>query len=444
MVSTDPPSESTTANASKEARVPLTGENQPSFLSSITQLPKTLIAFLGALAAAVVPLTEAIQGYWQNELKARELEHKIVLDFVDRATSSKLDLQERKRILGVLLALKDNPLREWATGQIKIVDNKIKTALKQQEEFKNRLSSMDKSSEEYFAQSVKVESIESEIKFFLTAGKTEQAATLQLTYVEEQVKLSRMKESLTEASAQVTKIKAHLGRAESAEILAKVLNEPAILTKIEGRTRERQSELEPLVEKRSSPDVFSRLDVSVVSKLFPDTPVEIIRANLPSLKGALVEYNLTDKAMVLTALATIRTETERFEPLAETASRFNTSPNGHPLDLYDNRRDLGNKGPPDGYTFRGRGYVQLTGRFNYEKFGQAIGLGQQLVENPDLANAPAIASKILAYFIKSVEPALRQAIANEDYARARRILNGGSHGIDRFIQTFSLGSQLLT
>lgn len=47
----------------------------------------------------------------------------------------------------------------------------------------------------------------------------------------------------------------------------------------------------------------------------------------------------------------------------------------------------------DGYTYRGRGYAQLTGRANYAKAAQALGV--DLVRNPDLALSPATAAKIL-------------------------------------------------
>src|SRR5579883_1840844 len=49
---------------------------------------------------------------------------------------------------------------------------------------------------------------------------------------------------------------------------------------------------------------------------------------------------------------------------------------------------LGNTQPGDGYRYRGRGYVQLTGRANYAKMGQCLGLGTQLVDSPDLAMRP--------------------------------------------------------
>ena len=94
--------------------------------------------------------------------------------------------------------------------------------------------------------------------------------------------------------------------------------------------------------------------------------------------------------MLLMALATIRAESEGFAPVEEAPSRFNTSPDGEAFDLYDHRRDLGNAGRPDGRRFRGRGFVQLTGRDNYRRYGAAIGLGDQLIAEPYRALEPGL------------------------------------------------------
>lgn len=54
---------------------------------------------------------------------------------------------------------------------------------------------------------------------------------------------------------------------------------------------------------------------------------------------------------------------------------------------------LGNTRPGDGYLFRGRGYVQCTGRRNYTVMGERIGI--DLVSNPDLALDPVNAARIM-------------------------------------------------
>lgn len=190
------------------------------------------------------------------------------------------------------------------------------------------------------------------------------------------------------------------------------------------------------------PDATAALDPIAVSRMFPFTPVGNIKRNLPFVLDALKRAGLHDRLMVLMALATIRAETESFEPVAEGMSRFNTSPSGRPFDLYDNRADLGNRGEPDGERYRGRGYIQLTGRNNYGVYGDRIGLGDKLLEDPDLACKPDVAGDLLAAFLGEHERAIKEALLDQDFARARRLVNGGSHGLDRFIAAYRTGVEI--
>lgn len=191
------------------------------------------------------------------------------------------------------------------------------------------------------------------------------------------------------------------------------------------------------------PNVIPGVTVQAVSVMFPHTPLGNIERNLAPVCEALVARDLSDKPMVLMALATIRAETESFEPIAEGLSRYNTSPSGHPFDLYDHRKDLGNQGPPDGERYRGRGYVQLTGRFNYAKYGRAIGLRNRLIKEPELASDRKIAGKLLASFLKDKERQIKEALIEGDLRTARRLVNGGSHGLDRFADAFRRGTQVI-
>jgi putative chitinase len=198
-----------------------------------------------------------------------------------------------------------------------------------------------------------------------------------------------------------------------------------------------------LAAQEDMPSAIPAVTVALVSEMFPATPVGNIEANLPPVLSALADSDMSDKPMVLMALATIRAETESFLPLAEGQSRYNTSPGGPPFDLYDHRKDLGNGGSPDGIRFRGRGFVQLTGRANYARYGAAIGLGDQLLQQPELASDPDIAARLLAAFLSAQEVAIKQALSQGDLKTARRLVNGGSHGLDRFTDAYGIGERLL-
>lgn len=176
--------------------------------------------------------------------------------------------------------------------------------------------------------------------------------------------------------------------------------------------------------------------------LFPGTRFENVETNLPFVVGGLIASGLRDKRMLLMALATIRAETARFLPISEGVSKFNTSPGGRPFDLYDRRADLGNQGPPDGDRYKGRGYIQLTGRANYADIGRRINLGNQLIDDPEKANDPEIAGRILAEFLKRSEARIRTALDRRDLPEARRLVNGGSHGLNPFRTAYLRGEEV--
>ena len=92
---------------------------------------------------------------------------------------------------------------------------------------------------------------------------------------------------------------------------------------------------------------------------------------------------------------------------------------------------LGNTEPGDGYRFRGRGYVQITGRENYARLSRALGLpdDQNLVDHPDNALVPDVAYRIMSFGMRKgafTGKKLSDYIsgADCDYGQARRIING--------------------
>lgn len=175
------------------------------------------------------------------------------------------------------------------------------------------------------------------------------------------------------------------------------------------------------------------LTVDQIMPAFPGARRENVATFWPYVREALREAMLDSPRMVAFALATIAAETAGFVPLQEMRSIWNTE--HRPFDKYEGRKDLGNDQPGDGPRFPGRGFVQLTGRANYRTYGQRI--YQPLEDEPDLANEPKIAAQILALFIADRAEKIDTALRASDFARARRAVNGGTHGLERFTRAYT-------
>jgi putative chitinase len=103
---------------------------------------------------------------------------------------------------------------------------------------------------------------------------------------------------------------------------------------------------------------------------------------------------------------------------------------GNPIEIasraYGGR--MGNAPYPsqDGWVFRGRGPLQLTGRAAYRRYGELTGL--PLEANPDMAADAASGTLIALAFFK--EARVNEAIDRGDYREARRRTNGGAIGLE--------------
>ncbi len=134
---------------------------------------------------------------------------------------------------------------------------------------------------------------------------------------------------------------------------------------------------------------------------------------------ALQELGIYSDLILIGALATARVEVGRsFLPVAE---------NKLIALQYEFRKDLGNTVFGEGVLYRGRGYIQLTGCANYQKYGEELGI--DLINLPDLALNQAVAAKILARYFKDTGC----DVACGDWVKVRELVDGGTNGLTTFL-----------
>ncbi len=85
---------------------------------------------------------------------------------------------------------------------------------------------------------------------------------------------------------------------------------------------------------------------------------------------------------------------------------------------------LGNTAPGDGWKYRGRGLIQLTGKSNYRKCGEAMGL--DLVPHPELLEQPESAAMSAAWFWSA--NGLNELADAGQFEKITKRLNGGLTG----------------
>lgn len=94
--------------------------------------------------------------------------------------------------------------------------------------------------------------------------------------------------------------------------------------------------------------------------------------------------------------------------------------------VYAGRMGNGDEASGDGYRFRGRGLIQVTGRDNYRACGTA--LNEPLLETPEILSAPGCAALSAAWFWSS--HGLNELADRKDVAAMTRRINGGVIGLE--------------
>lgn len=107
-------------------------------------------------------------------------------------------------------------------------------------------------------------------------------------------------------------------------------------------------------------------------------------------------------------------ESDGFKTMHEYASGYE----------YEGRADLGNNQPGDGVKYKGAGIFELTGRANYAKYGEILGI--DLVNHPELAQTPDVAVLTACEFWNAHN--LNSYADNDDILTITRRINGGTNG----------------
>lgn len=141
----------------------------------------------------------------------------------------------------------------------------------------------------------------------------------------------------------------------------------------------------------------------------------------PLILAALEERGINTPFVQVAAAATISVEVGLpWKPIREFGGKTEAACVAYFEKAYGGRKDLGNLEPGDGPRFRGRGFIQITGRANYAFFGQALGI--DLLADPDKALDPSVAARILALYF--ADRGVARAAAIRDWLKTRARVNG--------------------
>ncbi|HUF69272.1 MAG TPA: glycoside hydrolase family 19 protein [Longimicrobiales bacterium] len=108
--------------------------------------------------------------------------------------------------------------------------------------------------------------------------------------------------------------------------------------------------------------------------------------------------------------------------------------------VYANRMGNGDEASGDGWKYRGRGLIQLTGRDNYKAFAQWVG-DDRIIDDPDLVSCEYAVHSAVFYWDRND---LNRLADKDDVVTLTRRINGGQNGLAHRRELLNKANSLLT
>jgi putative chitinase len=125
----------------------------------------------------------------------------------------------------------------------------------------------------------------------------------------------------------------------------------------------------------------------------------------------------------------------KYFPTEASAAAYARNPQKIANKVYGNRMGNGPESSGEGYKFRGRGYIQLTGKENYTAFGKSIGV--DILSNPDsVASTYALASAAWFFSKNGLHKIADEGASDVVVTKITKRVNGGTIGLADRIKHF--------
>lgn len=203
-----------------------------------------------------------------------------------------------------------------------------------------------------------------------------------------------------------------------------------------------------------------QITLDQLKKVFPNTKSDVLETYLPHLNKAFAKYGFDTSNKVNTFLAQIGHESGEFKFVVEnlnyssdalrrvfpkyfrdkaTADKYARKPQAIANRVYASRMGNGNEASGDGWKYRGKGLIQITGKNNHK--GVADFYGKTIDEAVEWMLTPEGAVMSAVWFW--LENGLMSLASVADMRGLTRKINGGTNGLQHRLELFERAKKVI-